>query len=77
MAVRIRGDDYERLVELAGMQEHCDFVTQSHTQTESGAIRPDMIINLPEGRQLVVDVKTPLDAYLEAKQGPVGFSNVI
>jgi DNA recombination protein RmuC len=58
----------QRLVELAGMQQHCDFVTQSHTRTESGAIRPDMLINLPEGRQLVVDVKTPLDAYLEATE---------
>jgi DNA recombination protein RmuC len=57
-----------RVVELAGMVEHCDFVTQSHTATETGAIRPDMIINLPEARQLVVDVKTPLDAYLEAMQ---------
>jgi DNA recombination protein RmuC len=58
----------KRLVELAGMVEYCDFVTQSHTPTESGAIRPDMLINLPEGRQLVVDVKTPLDAYLEATE---------
>jgi DNA recombination protein RmuC len=58
----------QRLVELAGMQQHCDFVTQSHTATDSGAIRPDMVINLPEGRQLVVDVKTPLDAYLEATE---------
>lgn len=58
----------QRLVELAGMQQHCDFVTQSHTQTETGSIRPDMLINLPEGRQLVVDVKTPLDAYLEATE---------
>ncbi len=37
-----------RLVELAGMVEHCDFVTQSHQPTESGAIRPDMVIHLPE-----------------------------
>jgi DNA recombination protein RmuC len=59
-----------RLVELAGMLEHCDFVTQSHTPTSEGAIRPDMIINLPEGRQLIVDVKTPLDAYLEATAAP-------
>ena len=58
----------QRLVELAGMQQHCDFVTQSHTLTDTGAIRPDMIINLPEGRQLIVDVKTPLDAYLEATE---------
>jgi DNA recombination protein RmuC len=59
-----------RLVELAGMVEHCDFVTQSHTATAEGAIRPDMVVNLPEGRQLVVDVKTPLDAYLEATEAP-------
>ena len=58
----------QRLVELAGMQQHCDFVTQSHTSTETGAIRPDMVIHLPEGRQLIVDVKTPLDAYLEATE---------
>ena len=59
-----------RLVELAGMVEHCDFVTQSHTLTPTGAIRPDMLIRLPEGRELVVDVKTPLDAYLEATEAP-------
>jgi DNA recombination protein RmuC len=59
-----------RLVELAGMVEHCDFVSQSHQPTENGAIRPDMIIHLPEARDLVVDVKTPLDAYLEATEAP-------
>ena len=59
-----------RLVELAGMVEHCDFVTQSHQPTETGAVRPDMIIHLPEARDLVVDVKTPLDAYLEATEAP-------
>ena len=58
----------KRVVELAGMVEHCDFVTQSHTTTEDGAIRPDMIINMPDRRQVVVDVKTPLDAYLDAIQ---------
>ncbi len=57
-----------RLVELAGMVEHCDFDTQSHTTTEDGAIRPDMIINMPDRRQVIVDVKTPLDAYLDATQ---------
>lgn len=59
-----------RLVELAGMVEHCDFVSQSHHATESGAIRPDMVIHLPESRDLVVDVKTPLDAYLQATEAP-------
>ncbi len=57
-----------RLVELAGMVEHCDFVSQSHQPTESGAVRPDMVVHLPEARDLVVDVKTPLDAYLEATE---------
>jgi DNA recombination protein RmuC len=57
-----------RLVELAGMVEHCDFVTQSHQATESGSVRPDMLIHLPEGRELIIDVKTPLDAYLEATE---------
>jgi len=57
-----------RLVELAGMVEHCDFSVQSHRATENGAIRPDMLVRLPENRLLVVDVKTPLDAYLEAMQ---------
>jgi DNA recombination protein RmuC len=58
-----------RLVELAGMVEHCDFVEQSHhSDGEGPAIRPDMIVRLPEDRELVVDAKTPLDAYLEATE---------
>ncbi|MGE0189866.1 MAG: DNA recombination protein RmuC [Steroidobacteraceae bacterium] len=56
----------KRLAELAGMVEHCDFNEQVHTHTDNGALRPDMIVNMPDGRTLVVDVKTPLDAYLEA-----------
>ena len=56
----------KRLAELAGMVEHCDFKEQVHTHSDEGALRPDMIINMPDGRTLVVDVKTPLDAYLEA-----------
>jgi DNA recombination protein RmuC len=55
-----------RLAELSGMVEHCDFVEQVVVQGEDGALRPDMIVNLPDGRQIVVDVKTPLDAYLSA-----------
>jgi len=55
-----------RLAELAGMVEHCDFVEQVHVQGEDGALRPDMVVNMPDGRQIVVDVKTPLDAYLSA-----------
>ncbi|MEO1203887.1 MAG: DNA recombination protein RmuC, partial [Pseudomonadota bacterium] len=55
-----------RLVELAGMVEHCDFQEQVHTAGEEQSIRPDLIVWMPDQRQLVVDVKTPLDAYLEA-----------
>ena len=55
-----------RLAELAGMVERCDFVEQVHTPGEDQAIRPDMVVNMPDGRQIVVDVKTPLDAYLTA-----------
>ena len=55
-----------RVVELAGMVKHCDFSEQTQVDGDEGSIRPDMIIHLPEGRTLVVDVKTPLDAYLEA-----------
>ncbi len=57
-----------RLVELAGMVEHCDFQEQVHTVADGQIFRPDMIVNLPDGRDLVVDVKTPLDAYLEAAE---------
>ena len=55
-----------RLVELAGMVDHCDFQEQVHTSAEDKFIRPDMIVRMPDNRELVVDVKTPLDAYLEA-----------
>jgi DNA recombination protein RmuC len=57
-----------RLVELAGMVEHCDFQEQVHTAGEGQVIRPDMIVRMPDRRALVVDVKTPLDAYLEAAE---------
>lgn len=56
----------KRLVELAGMVEHCDFQEQVHTSAEDKVIRPDMIVRMPDQRELVVDVKTPLNAYLEA-----------
>jgi len=55
-----------RLVELAGMVEHCDFNEQVHMAGEEQPIRPDMIVRMPDSRELVVDVKTPLDAYLAA-----------
>lgn len=57
-----------RLAELSGMVAHCDFFEQTHTATETGSIRPDMIVKLPEKRDIIVDAKTPLDAYLSAVQ---------
>ena len=56
----------KRVAEYAGMIEHCDFLEQVHEKTDNSFIRPDMIIKLPEQRDLIVDAKTPIDAYLEA-----------
>ncbi len=57
-----------RVVELAGLSEHCDFSEQEHIAAtgERGALRPDLIVHMPEARDLVVDAKTPLDGYLDA-----------
>jgi len=55
-----------RLAELAGMVDRCDFSEQVHVRSDDGNLRPDMIVHMPDGRDLVVDVKTPLDAYLDA-----------
>ncbi|UCE89357.1 MAG: DNA recombination protein RmuC [Pseudomonadota bacterium] len=60
----------KRLAELAGMVEHCDFYEQEQVRTEEGAARPDMIVRMPGGREVVVDAKTPLDAYLSAMESP-------
>jgi DNA recombination protein RmuC len=57
-----------RLVELSGMVDHCDFYEQETHTGEGTTIRPDMIIRLPDDREIVVDVKTPLDAYLSAME---------
>jgi len=54
-----------RLVEFAGMQEYCDFEEQVSTDTDTGRLRPDMMVHLPEKRKVVVDSKAPLAAYLE------------
>jgi DNA recombination protein RmuC len=56
----------KRLAELAGMVEHCDFREQEAVQTDTGTQRPDMVIRMPDKREIVVDSKTPLDAYLAA-----------
>lgn len=55
-----------RVAELSGMQNRCDFFEQQTAHTEDGSMRPDMIVRLPGNRQVVVDAKVPLFAYLEA-----------
>jgi len=56
----------KRVVELAGMVEHCHFTEQETIASDQGRIRPDVIINLPGGKHVIVDAKVPLDAYLRA-----------
>lgn len=56
----------KRLAELAGMVDHCDFYEQESVASDDGVLRPDMVIRMPGKREVVVDCKTPLDAYLAA-----------
>jgi len=60
----------KRVVEIAGMVEHCDFFEQEMQSTESGRQRPDLRIQLPGNKSVVVDSKVPLKAYLEAMECP-------
>jgi DNA recombination protein RmuC len=60
----------QRVVEMAGMIEYCDFVQQETASTENGRLRPDMIIRLPGGKNVVIDAKAPLQAYLESLEMP-------
>ena len=69
---RGRWGEYQlrNVLDMAGMTEHVDFVEQSTIEGEEGRLRPDVIIRVPGGKSIIVDAKTPLDAYLSAVEAP-------
>lgn len=58
----------KNIIELAGLQKHVDFIEQTTSHGEDGIIRPDMIVNLPNGGIIIIDSKAPLKAYLDANE---------
>jgi DNA recombination protein RmuC len=60
----------KRVVEMAGMLDHCDFHTQQTLFTDDGRLRPDLIVRLPADKSIIVDAKAPLEAYLQAMDAP-------
>ncbi len=60
----------QRVVEMAGMVEYCDFVQQETAETANGRLRPDMVVRLPNERNVVIDAKAPLQSYLDSLEAP-------
>lgn len=59
-----------RVIEMAGMVEYCDFCTQETVDGSLGKLRPDVVVRLPGEKRIIIDAKTPLEAYLDAIESP-------